>query len=78
MPDIVITPAFHVSVSPDGSPTAAPIPVAPDVVNVISGFNALFAHHMGLLEGADAVFALTTVMLPVADTDPHPPVNGIV
>ena len=68
--------ASHAAVTPAGSPAGAPIPVAPVVVCVI-GVRAVLIHNVGVDEGAPAVFAGVTVIVPVALTLPHPPVNGI-
>ena len=67
----------HVAVTPAGSPAAAPIPVAPVVAMVIL-VNAVLIHSVGLEDGAPAVLAAVTVMVPVAVAAPQPPVSGIV
>ena len=64
------------AVTPAGSPVAVPIPVAPVVVCVML-VNAVLIHSVGVEEAALAVFAAVTVMVPVAFTEPQPPVNGI-
>jgi hypothetical protein len=53
------------------------MPVAPVVVCVIA-VNAVLIQSVGVAEGADAVLFGVTVILPIAFTVPHPPVNGIV
>ena len=66
----------HAAVTPAGKPVAVPIPVDPVVVCVIA-VNAVLIHNVGVDDAADAVFAEVTVIVPVALTVPHPPVNGI-
>ena len=73
---MVIVLLNHVAVTPAGNPVAVPIPVAPVVVCVIA-VNAVLIHNVGVDDAADAVFAEVTVIVPVALTVPHPPVNGI-
>ena len=77
MPLIVIVLAAHAAVTPAGSPVAAPMPVAPVVAMVIF-VSAVLIHNVGLEDGAPAVLAGVTVIVPVAFTLPQPPVNGIV
>jgi hypothetical protein len=67
----------HDAVMPEGRPVAAPIPVAPVVVCVIA-VKAVFTHNDGVEEAVPAVFSGDTVMVPVADTLPQPPVRGMV
>ena len=52
------------------------LPVAPVVVNVI-GVKAEYISSVGVLDGLDTVLAGVTVIVPVAFTEPYPPVNGI-
>ena len=52
------------------------IPVAPVVTCVIL-VNGVLIHSVGVEEAAFAVFAGVTMMVPVADTVPQPPLNGI-
>lgn len=73
---MVIVLEAHAAVIPAGRPVAVPIPVAPAVVCVIL-VNAVLIHRVGVEEAALAVFAAVTVMVPVAFTEPQPPVNGI-
>jgi hypothetical protein len=73
----VITLAAHAEVTPAGSPTAAPIPVAPVVVWVIF-VRTVLIHNVGVEDPAEAVLAIMTVIVPVAFTAEQPPVNGIV
>jgi hypothetical protein len=44
---------------------------------MVMGVSVVFAQSVGLDDGALAVLSGFTVMLPVALTLPHPPVNGI-
>ena len=73
---MVIVLAAHAAVTPAGNPAAAPMPVAPVVVCVILVIGVLI-HNVGVVDGALAVFAGVTVIVPVALTDPQPPVNGM-
>ena len=65
------------AVTPVGKPVAEPIPVAPVVVWVIA-VNAVFIQNVGVLEAAPAVLLGVTVIVPVAFTEPQPPVNTMV
>ena len=81
VPLMVIILLAKVALKPAGKPLepeppAFDIPVAPVVVCVIF-VNAVLIHSVGVLEAAVAVLAAVTVMVPVAFTLPHPPVNGI-
>jgi hypothetical protein len=64
--------------TPEGSPLAAPIPVAPVVVKVIFGEIAVLMQIVGFVDGGETVLFAVTVIVPIAFTVPHPPVNGIV
>jgi len=64
------------AVTPAGKPVAVPIPVAPEVVCVIL-VKVVFRQRVGVLEATPAVLLAFTVIVPVALTLPHPPVNGI-
>ena len=77
VPLIVIVLFAKVALTPVGKPVGEPIAVAPVVVCVIEVVNAVLIHNVGVLEAAVAVLAAVTVMVPVAFTLPHPPVNGI-
>ena len=77
VPLIVISSLAQFAVTPAGKPVAVPMPVAPVVACVIS-INAVLMHNVGVDEAAPAVLAGVTVIVPVAFTLPHPPVNGIV
>ena len=73
--------ADHVAETPAGKPLAPltpefEIPVAPTVAMVIE-LISVFTHTVGLEEGAAAVLVVITVIVPLALTVPHPPVNGI-
>jgi hypothetical protein len=67
----------HAAVTPAGNPVAVPMPVAPVVVIVMFGVNRVLIHNVGFEEGLPAVLFGLTVIVPVAFTLPHPPVNGI-
>jgi hypothetical protein len=69
--------AFQLADTPAGSPLNELIPVAPVVVIVILFVNGVLIHSVGDEEAALAVFAGVTMMVPVADTVPQPPLNGI-
>ncbi len=40
--------------------------------------SAVLIHKVGVEEAVPAVFIVITVIVPVAFTEPHPPVSGIV
>ena len=72
----------HVAETPPGKPLAPAtpsllMPVAPVVVWVIA-VNAVLIHNVGVDDGAPAVLAGVTVIVPVALTAPQPPVSGMV
>ena len=67
----------HKAVTPGGSPIGVPMPVAPVILYVNDGNNEL-TQHVGEGSAAEPVLFGFTVMVPVAFTEPHPPVNGIV
>ena len=73
---MIVFPA-KVAVTPIGSPVAAPIPVAPEVVNVMSGEIDVPKQIPGLYDGGPTVLASVTVIVPIAFTNPQPPVKGI-
>ena len=62
--------------TPVGKPIATPIPVAPVVEWVIDGINVLI-HIDGVAAAAVTVLFAFTVIVPVAFTEPQPPVNGM-
>ena len=68
--------AAHAAVTPAGKPTAAPMPVAPVVVCVIA-VSGVLIQSVGVDEAALTLLLTVTVIVPVAFTAPHPPVNGI-
>jgi hypothetical protein len=76
VPLMVIVLVAQTAVNPAGKPVAVPIPVAP-VVTCVIFVRALLIHKVGVLEATPAVLAGVTVIVPVALTLPHPPVNGI-
>ena len=67
---------LNVALTPEGKPVAVPMPVAPVVVCVMV-VRALLIQIVGVDDAALVVFAGVTVIVPVADTVPQPPVNGI-
>ena len=73
---MIVFPA-HAAVNPAGNPVAVPIPVAPVVVCVMFVMAALI-QTVGVDDATLAVLDVTTVIVPVAFTVPHPPVSGIV
>ena len=66
----------HAAVTPAGKPVAAPMPVAPVVVCVIA-VSGVLIQSVGVDEAALTVLLVMTVIVPVALTVPHPPVNGM-
>ncbi len=80
VPLMVITPPAQWADTPAGKPFAPDtlsfaIPVAPVVVWVIVGDNAVLTHNVGVEEAALTVLSGVTVIVPVAFTVPQPPVN---
>ena len=73
---MVITLADHAADTPEGSPVAVPIPVAPVVVWVIF-VKAVLMQSVGVDEATPTVFAGVTTMVPVALKLLHPPVKGM-
>ena len=43
---------------------------------MVISVRASLGHNVGVADGAAAVLAPVTVIVPVAETVPHPPVNG--
>ena len=76
VPEIVITSEAQAALTPAGNPVAVPIPVATVVACVIF-VNAVLIHKVGVLDAAPAVLSGVTVIVPVAFTEPQPPVNGM-
>ena len=62
--------------TPAGSPVAVPIPVAPVVVLVMA-VRGVLIHKVGFAEAVPAVLFGFTLIVPVALTEPQPPVKGI-
>ena len=73
---MVITSLDQLAVTPAGKSIDVPIPVAPVVAMVIS-VSAVLTQSVGSVDGVAAVLTSFTVIVPVALTVPHPPVNGI-
>ena len=76
VPLIVIVLLAHAAVKPAGKPVTVPMPVAPVVVCVMF-VSAVLIHNVGDELAAPAVLAGVTMIVPVAFTLPHPPVNGM-
>ncbi len=76
VPLIVITFDAHEAVTPEGKPVAAPMPVAP-VVAWVMAVSAVFKHKVGVVDAALTVLFDVTVIVPVANTAPQPPVKGM-
>ena len=79
---MVITSPDQLALTPPGSPFAAAtpsslMPVAP-VVAIVIFVKDVFTHSVGVVLAVPAVLSPVTVIVPVAFTLPHPPVNGIV
>ena len=73
--------AAHVAETPAGKPLAPEtpafeMPVAPVVAWVIL-VSAVLMQRVGVEDAAPAVLAAVTLMVPVAFTDPQPPVSGM-
>jgi hypothetical protein len=69
--------AAHDALTPAGKPDAVPIPVAPVVVCVITAPSAVFTHTLGDEEAGAKELLADTFIVPVAFTEPHPPVRGM-
>ena len=76
VPLIVIVFDAHIAVTPAGRPVAVPIPVAPVVVCVMA-VKAVLMHSVGVAEAVPTVLSGVTVIVPVAETLPQPPVSGM-
>ena len=76
MPLIVITFDAHAAVTPEGKPVAVPMPEAPPVVCVIF-VKSVLIQSVGLEDAAPTMSVLNTVIVPAAETLPHPPVKGM-
>jgi hypothetical protein len=66
----------HEAVTPDGKFTGTPIAVAPVVAWVIE-VKGMLIHNVGTELAKLTVLFVVTIIVPVAFTLPHPPVNGI-
>ena len=66
--------AAQAAVTPAGSPTAAPIPVAP-VVTCVIFVSTVLIHRVGVDDAAPAVLLAVTVIVPVVVITPQPPVS---
>ena len=77
VPLIVMVLLAQAAVTPEGSPVAVPMPVAPVVVCVIF-VKVVLIQSVGVEDAAPAVLFGVTVIVPVALTVPQPPVRGIV
>ena len=73
---MVIVLEAQAAVTPVGKPDGLPIPVAPVVAMVIVVISVLI-HKVGDELAIAAVLAGVTIIVPVADTVPQPPVNGM-
>ena len=78
---MVIVPEPHAAETPAGKPLAPEtpafeMPVAPVVAWVIL-VSAVLMQRVGVEEAAPAVLAAVTLIVPVAFTDPQPPVRGM-
>ncbi len=73
---MVIVFEAQTAVTPAGKPVAAPMPVAPVVVCVIFGDNAVLTQRVCGVEAVTVLLGVT-VIVPVAFTAPQPPVKGI-
>ena len=71
---VIVFPAKD-AVTPEGKFVGVPIPVTPVVVWII-GVKTVFIHNVEL-EAAVTVLLAFTVIVPVALTALHPPVNGM-
>ena len=67
---------LNIALTPVGNPVATPMPVAPVVVCVMVVI-ALLMQIVGVVEAALVVLSGVIVIVPLADTVPQPPVNGM-
>ena len=67
---------LNIALTPVGNPVATPMPVAPVVVCVMVVI-ALLMQIVGVDDAALVVLSGVTVIVPIADTVPQPPVNGM-
>ncbi len=68
---------LKIALKPAGKPVAVPIPVAPVVEMVIFVDSGTPIQTVGFVDAEPAVMFGLTVIVPVALTIPHPPVNGM-
>ena len=68
---------LKIAFKPAGKPVAVPIPVAPVVEMVILDDSGVPIQTEGFVDAEPAVMLGLTVIVPVALTIPHPPVNGM-
>ena len=78
VPLIVIVLLEKLALKPAGRPDAAPIPVAPVVVNVTVGDSGKPIQAVGFDDGGVTVLLGRTVIVPEAVAEPHDPTNGMV
>ena len=76
VPLMVIVFETQEAVTPAGRPVGMPMPVAPVVVCVMA-VRAVFTHRVGVEDAVPAVLSGVTMIVPVADTVPQPPVRGM-
>ena len=78
---MVIVLLFKEAATPGGRPLAPAVPAfeipVARVVVCVMFVKAVFTQSVGELDAAPAVIAAVTVMVPVAFTEPQPPVKGI-
>ena len=67
---------LNIALTPVGNPVATPIPVAPVVICVMVPKDVLI-HKVGVDDAALVVLSGVTVIVPLADTVPQPPVIGM-
>jgi hypothetical protein len=67
---------LNIALTPVGNPVATPMPVAPEVICVMVVI-ALLIQIVGVDDAALVVLSGVTVIVPLADTVPQPPVNGM-
>jgi hypothetical protein len=67
---------LNIALTPVGNPVATPMPVAPVVVCVMVVI-ALLMQIVGVDDAALVVLSGVIVIVPLADTVPQPPVNGM-
>jgi len=75
IPEVVLP--LKIAFKPAGKSVAVPIPVAPVVEMVIFVDSGVPIQTEGFVDADPAVILGLTVIVPVALTIPHPPVNGI-